>query len=50
MPESTLHRIFFGNPNEAIDADGGYLLTPPFTFDRTDIFFDTTIRTFDETI
>lgn len=50
MAESTLHRIFFGNPNGDIDGTDGDTLNPPFTFDRTDIFFDSTIRTFDETI
>jgi len=50
MPESVKHRIFVGNTSNAIDEDGGYLLTPGFTFDRTDITFDSTLRTFDETI
>lgn len=48
MAESVKHRIFFGNKNNFID-DGGFVLTPAFTFDRTDIMFDTVIRTFDET-
>lgn len=50
MPESVKHRIFIGNQSAAMDAEEGLQLTPAFTFDRTDISFDTVLRTFDETI
>lgn len=50
MAQSVQHRIYFGNQADSIDEDSGYLLSPVFTFDRTDITFDSTIRTFDEMI
>lgn len=50
MPESVQHRIFVGNTSNAIDADGGYILTPAFTADSTLIFADSTLRTADEQI
>lgn len=50
MPESVAHRIFVGNKSKGLDDNEGFLLTPPFTFDRTDITFDSVVRTFDETI
>lgn len=43
------HKIWIGAPT-IVDIDGVY--NPPeqigFTFDRTDISFDSTLRTFDE--
>lgn len=44
------HKIWAG-AKTVVDIDGALIIkkNPPFTFDRTDITFDTIIRTFDET-
>lgn len=49
MPNDIKYRIGIGRLNDNINSSDEIVLLPAFTFDSTVIFFDTTIRSFDET-